>query len=286
MKNLNELQEQRAALVAEREQLIDRQPELEAAWETAPRAYNHLGHMISTPESVAAMDAASSATARIHCITSAIEASGGKGLDAQIAYLERLAKADEALATANTEGTAATAQATRLAASQQLVMERLASLQSEVQQGKAAAQQAEQSAAQAIAIATASGDSKAEKAAQAMMSAAIESARQAEAKERQNQAVTSALEAEADALATQLGSAQKRADAATTAAQNAVRLKLHAEWNAAVEALALVGERLTAIGERFTGYGGASALSVPVFGPVGRALTAGDLAHRAKEKAA
>lgn len=281
MRDLNELQQQRAALVAEQEELTARLPELDAARLAAPSGWNHLGNPTGSPELTAARNAQSDAESRIHSITGTIAR-----LDQQIAHTALVAGADDTIAKARAEGKTATDQSARLTTSHELVRERLTSLQDGTRQAKEAAQLSEQSAAKAIASATASGNSKAEKEAQQLMAEAIEAGRQAEAKERQNQAVVSALEAEAEALSTQLASAQQRADAAKQAVQNAERLKLREEWNKTVEALTVAGVHLVEAGERFGGFAGRSTLDVPTFGPIARALNAGEIERRVKEKAA
>lgn len=281
MKDLNELQQHRAALVAEQEELTARLPELDAARRLAPTGWNELGHPTGSPEHTAALNAQSDAESRIRSITGTIEL-----LDKQIAHAALLAAADDTIAKAQAEGKAATDQGIRLTTSHALVRERLTSLQGDALQAKEAARLSEQSAAKAIASATASGNSKAEKEAQQLMAEAIEAGRQAEAQERQSQAVVSALEAEAEALATQLTSAQQRADAAQQAVQNAERLKLREEWNRAVEALTVAGVNLVAAGERVAGLAARGTLDVQTFGPIARALNAREIERRVKEKAA
>lgn len=281
MKDLNELKEQRAALMAELEGLKDSLPGLHKAVDEAPTSWNHLAMPIGSPEDTAAREALSDAETRIRSTTEAIQR-----LDKQIDHAALLAAADDTIAKAQAEGKAATDQAIRLTTSHALVRERLTSLQGDALQAKEAAQLSEQSAAKAIASATASGNSKAEKEAQQLMAEAIEAGRQAEAKERQSQAVASALEAEAEALATQLTSAQQRADAAQQAVQNAERLKLREEWNRAVEALTVAGVNLVAAGERVAGLAARGTLDVQTFGPIARALNAREIERRVKEKAA
>lgn len=101
MKTLKELQTLRAALLAEREQLIEQTPELENNWRMGSITHNFLGNPIPAPETTAAMEAVSEAEARIRAITSEIERPNG--LNDQVAYLERLAAADDAIAKANAD---------------------------------------------------------------------------------------------------------------------------------------------------------------------------------------
>lgn len=278
MKLLDQLQHQRAALLDKLEGLQESLPVLHAAVDSAPCNWSEHGMPIGSPEGDAAREILSDAEAHIRSISRNVER-----LDMQIAHAELTATADSTIAKAQADAKAATEQAARLAISLGLVTERLTSLQSEVLQAKEAAQLSEQNAAHASASATASGNSKALKEAQAMIDAAIEEGRQAEAKERQSQAVVSALEAEAEAIGAQLTSAQQQAAAAHDAIQNAERLKLREEWNQAVEALAVAGVQLVKAGERFVGR---ADLKVPTFGPIAGALTASEIERRAKEKAA
>lgn len=278
MKTLDQLQDQRAAMLDELEGMQDSLSRLHAAVDAAPTGWNELGHPTGSPEGDAARAALSDTEARIHSTARSVER-----LDVQIAHVELTANADGTIIKARAAAKAVTEQAARLTISLDLVRERLTSLQSEALQAKESAQQSEQNAANAIASATASGNSKAAKEAQSMIEAAIEEGRQAEDKERQSRAVVSALEAEAEALAAQLVSAQQRADAAYHTIQNAERLKLREEWNRAVEALAVTGVLLVEAGERFASHG---KLAVPTFGPIARALDASEIDRRVKEKAA
>lgn len=65
MTNIQQLQQKRADLLAEQEELTTLEPQLEAAWKAMPSYYNHLGHKIGTPEQTAAMDEASKADSRL-----------------------------------------------------------------------------------------------------------------------------------------------------------------------------------------------------------------------------
>jgi hypothetical protein len=281
MKNTNEMQQQRATLAAEQEELTASLPDLEKAVTDAPPAWNHLGNPVGSPEWTAAHNVLSAAHSRIRSIANNIEA-----LDIRMAYTERLVSADEQMAKALAEGKAATDQAARLRKSLGFVRERITGMQADSAQAKETAQQHEQNAANAIASATASGDGESAKEAQAMMAAAIEAGRKAEERDRTDQVLLRALETEAEALEKELAAAQQRADDAKQTAQNIERLKLHEEWNRAVEKLAAVGDRLVKAGERFTGFAGRSTLAVPTFGPMARNLTAEELQRRMKEKAA
>ncbi|CAI8916196.1 hypothetical protein EMIT048CA2_30028 [Pseudomonas chlororaphis] len=62
---MNELKQQRAALIAEHETLEDRLPILDAEWRNAPNNYSPTGNMIGSPEKSTAMDRYSSAECRL-----------------------------------------------------------------------------------------------------------------------------------------------------------------------------------------------------------------------------
>ena len=58
---MNELKQQQAALISERETLENSLPHLEVAWRNAPSNYSPIGNMIGSPEGRAAEDRLSSA---------------------------------------------------------------------------------------------------------------------------------------------------------------------------------------------------------------------------------
>ena len=87
---MNGLQQQQAALIAERETLENSLPQLEAAWRNAPSNYSAVGNMIGSPEKSAAMDRFSSAKSRLHAITGELD-----HIEQKLAYLERMTRVDQ-----------------------------------------------------------------------------------------------------------------------------------------------------------------------------------------------
>jgi hypothetical protein len=283
MKNLNELQEHRAALVAELEPLTANVQKLEEALELARRARDALASPAgTTPEFKDARATARSvddqhrdACKKAHVITG------------QIASIDLLVKADADSKQAAIDERAAADQVTRVAGSLRKVLERLDSLRTEIQQASEAAQQGEQAAAQAIAKATVRGDDKAEKAATAEMSAAIDAGRKAEEKHRTSQVIISAFEAEAKALGEQLEVAKVQALKARRVVLRGSQLKIESEWDAAAAALATIGARLKSVLHELDGTHGTTAfwvfsdLHIRSFTPAGRTIAADNLSSYA-----
>ena len=70
---MNELKQQQATLIAEREALQNRLPQLEADWRNAPTDFSSAGNVIGSPESRAAEDRLSNAESRVRVISSELE---------------------------------------------------------------------------------------------------------------------------------------------------------------------------------------------------------------------
>lgn len=279
MTNLQQLQQKRTELLAEQEELTTLVPQLEAAWKAMPSDYNHLGHKIGTPEQTAAMDEASKAASRLYNLPRLIEA-----IDQKIAYAEKVASAESDIARHNAETQEAEVQVAILEQKRGQLAERLESLRTEVQQTKEAAEKGEQEAAQAIARAAVSGDSKAEKAAQAKLTEAVGAARLIGEKSRTSQIVIDALEGEAAVIADQLKAAQQQAANASKAALRATRVKLETEWNTIAGELGAVGADLIAVTRAMgSDYDGLSKLEVPTFGPGSLSITRGALTRLLSE---
>jgi hypothetical protein len=277
MKTLNELQEHRAALVAEQIELTATLPALEEAERIAPVNWNYLGNPIGSPEKTAAME-------RRHeveqCLTSM--ASTVARIDKDIAYLELLASADSEIAAARTEAQQAGECAKRLTDSSHRIAERMAQIHSDEEQATEDANLAEQVAAQEMAKATASGDSKASKAAQARMIEAIEATRAAKAQTEANLPLVSALEAEARALAEQLETARKQKGTAIESGRRATCTRLGAEWDQAAGILQTIGASLVNQGVRYPLTG----LKLPTFAPGDKTITHDHLRAIASKEAA
>jgi hypothetical protein len=249
MTDLNALKEQRDALEAELAELEANLPGLRHAVETAPTDWNYLAHPIWSPEATAAREALSAAEVRIQILAGGSRSLGEIGrLEEQIAHIEAVACADEQISKTAKEKQEAAARCARLSASLERIARQLESIRAEHAQASEAAQVAEREAAQAIAKATASGDTKASNAAQAQMKKAIDDARAVSTAQDTNKALVSALEAEAAALEKQLVTAQREEDAAHRAWQSASATKLGNEWDQVVDTLAAIGARLVSEG--------------------------------------
>lgn len=262
MTELQQLQQKRAELLAEQEELISLVPQLEAAWKAMPCTYNPLGGKIATPEQQAAMDEASKAASRLYGLPGLIEQ-----IEKEIAYAEKVANAEGDIAQHNAEAKAAEALAASLEQQLGQLSARLEGLRNEVQQVQENAEKGQQEAAQAIARAAACGDSKAEKAAQVKLGQAVEAARLVGEKTRTGQIVIEALSNEAAALEERLAAARQQAENARMAALHATTIHLQAEWNAVAEELTAIGAQLVkttaAMGSP---YHGLSKLLIPTFG--------------------
>lgn len=279
---LTDLQEQRAALLAEQEELATRVPQLEAAWKAMPSTYNQFGNKISTPEQWKAMEESSAAASRLYNLPRLIET-----IEQEIAYVEKVANAESDIARHNAEAQEAEAQVAILEQKRGLLAERLETLRAEVQQVKENAEKGELEAAQAIAQAAVSGDSKAEKAAQAKLADAVEAARLIGEKSRTSQIVIDALEGEAAAIANRLKDAQQQAANARQAALRATRTKLESEWNALAGELAEIGADLMAVTSAMgSDYDGLAKLEIPTFGPGSFGITRGAVARLLNDRKA
>lgn len=265
MTDLNALKEQRDALEAELAELEANLPGLRHAVETAPLTGNKFGWQIPTPERNEASAAVTQAEARIRQIARHnIHGSLLGDLDTRIAHIEALACADEQISKTAKEKQEAAASCARLSASIDRIAQQLESIRSEHAQAAEAAQVAEREAAQAIAKATASGDTKASNAAQAQMKKAIDDARAVSTAQDTNKALVSALEAEASALEKQLVTAQREEEAAHRAWQSASATKLGNEWDQVVDTLVAIGTRLVSEGGvQFE----LKSLKLPLFAP-------------------
>lgn len=268
MKNLNELQQQREALIAEQIEFAAALPALEEAERTSPTDWNFLGNPIGSPAKTAATERRQEAE---QCLAN-IATTVGK-LDKEIAYLELLAAADSEIAAANTEAQQAGERVKRLADSSHRIAEQIARILSDEGQATEVARLAEGLAAQQMAKATASGDSKASKAAQALMTEAIVAIRAAKAQTEANQPLVSALEAEASALAEQLDAARKQEESAIASGRRASCIKLGAEWDQTAAALKAIGASLVSNGTRYPLTG----LKLPTFAPGNKLITHDDL---------
>lgn len=277
MIDLQQLQQKRAELLAEQEALTTLVPQLEEAWKAMPSGYNQLGHKIPTPEQQAAMDECSKADSRLKSLPRLIET-----IEADIAYAEKVVNAGNEIDDHNAEAEAAKALAASLEQQLGQLTARLESLRNEVQQAQEDAEQGQQEAAHAIARAAASGDSKAEKAAQTKLGQAVDAARMVCERTRTSQIVIDALASEVAALKERLSAARQQAESSRMAAMRAMTIQLQTEWNAVARELAAIGSQLikntAAMGSP---YHGLANLLIPTFGPRPSHIDQHSLIHRA-----
>lgn len=155
---MNELKQQQAALIAERETLENSLPHLEEAWRNAPSNYSSIGNMIGSPEKSEAMDRFSSAESRLRSIPHELDRHEQK-----LAYLDRMEQIGEIKENSIQTMSEAAAEVEALERTRAHLSERLQAIQSEAEQSLEKAQQAERDAASLYARSLASGDSEGEK---------------------------------------------------------------------------------------------------------------------------
>ncbi|MEN2506886.1 hypothetical protein V8Z77_08235 [Stutzerimonas stutzeri] len=284
MTDLNALKDQRAALVAELEELEASLPALKEAVTTAPSNWSHLAMPIGSPQSKAAHEALEAATTRIQIIAPNVYGTGALDrLGTQIAHIEAVATADERISRASAEEKEAGEQVARLSASIERIAQRGEEMHTKAQSAEEVARAAEREAAQAMAKATATGDDKARSAAQDKMNKAIDAVRAAQSMREANLPLITAFEAELAALEKQLATARREEDTARQARRSATAAKLGDEWDRAVGVL-------TAIGARLISEGGVSSplnqLKLPMFAPGEKVIDHDYLRAQAKAEAA
>ena len=260
MQELDKLKQELESLTAEHEALGLRYAELQEAEDAAPKNWNHLAMPVGSPEFYEAQKQRMEVGGQQQHVESRMAWIGRR-----VQYLEQLAGADAEIGKAQEIEQAAAQRVARIGEGLSRVVGQLEELQAGEVQGAERRQQAEQEAALALAAATASGDSKALKAAQAAMEAVIVEGRDARARQEANAPVIAALEAEAEAQRQQLTAAQGEQKKAAFAVNAAQRLKKGAEWDQAVSVLAGIGADLVALG---VGYP-LTYLKVPTFAPGG-----------------
>ena len=276
MNELIELKQELDSLAVEHEELGVRYAELQEAEDAAPKNFNHLGP-IGSPKFYEAQEQRREVGLQQQLVESRMN-----WLRRRIQYLEQLAGADAEITKAQADEQAAAQRVARISESLSRVVGQLEELQAGEVQSAEQRQQGEQEAAQALAAATASGDSKALKDAKAQMEAVIAAGRDARARQDENAPVITALEAEAVAQRQQLAAAEAEQKKAANAVNAAQRLKVGAEWDQVVDALREVGARLVALGVDYP----LSNLKVPTFAPSGSEVTHDDLRRLVQKRAA
>jgi len=277
MNELIELKQELDSLAAEHEALGLRYAELQEAEDAAPKNWNHLGMPVGSPEFYEAQKQRMDVGLQQQHVESRMA-----WVERRIQYLEQLAGADAEIARAQADEQTAAQRVARISESLSRVVLRLEELQTGEVQSAEQRQQGEQDAAQALAAATASGDSKALKDAKDQMAAVIADGRDARARQEENAPVITALEAEAAAQRQQLAGAEAEQKKAANAVNAAQRLKVGAEWDQAVEALQEIGARLVALG---VGHP-LTSLKVPTFAPNSTGVTHDDLRRLVQKQAA
>ncbi|CAI8976006.1 Chromosome segregation protein SMC [Pseudomonas sp. IT-P12] len=270
---MNELKQQQATLISERETLENSLPHLEVAWRNAPSNYSPNGNMIGSPEGRAAEDRLSSAQSRVRAISSELER-----IEQKLTHLDRLERVDQIKTESIQAMSESAAKVEALERSQAHLSERLQAIQSEAEQALEKAQQAERDAASFYARSLVSGDSEGEKAANSEIQKAAKQLAVTDEQVRRQELVLTALRAELESIETQITSARKQGDEARNAVLNALGLALDEEWNAVVKQLVIVGSRILAVSYQKGGMGDAlSRLEVPRFGPFHSRLDRSDL---------
>ncbi|WP_246475215.1 hypothetical protein [Pseudomonas folii] len=192
---MNELKQQQAALISERETLENSLPHLEAAWRNAPSNCSPIGNMIGSPEGRAAEDRLSSAQCRVRAISSELER-----IEQKLTHLDRLERVDQ-IKTESIQATSeSAAQVEALERTQAHLNERLRAIQSEAEQSLEKAQQAERDAASLYARSLASGDSEGEKNANSEIQKADKQLAITDEQLRRQELIRAALQAELDSI--------------------------------------------------------------------------------------
>lgn len=276
---MNELKQQKNALIAERESIENSLPVLDAAWRNAPTNYSPIGNVIGSPEKSAAMDRYSSAEGRLRAIPYELER-----IESKIAYLERMEQVDEIKTRSIQTMSVVAAEIEVLERTRSHLGERLQSIQSDAEQSLENAHQAERDAASLYARSLASGDSEGEKAANGEIQKAAKQLSTTDEHVRRQELILVALQAELDSLEAQISNANQRADDAKKAALSAVGLTLDEEWNTVTNQLIAIGARILAVSYQkgSSGYG-FSKLDIPRFGPFLSDLSNSELADAARD---
>lgn len=260
---MNELKQQQATLIAERVELENSLPQLDAAWRNAPSNYSSVGNMIGSPEKSAAMDRFSSAEARLRAIPRELDL-----IEQKITYLERVALVGQTKTKSMKIMSDSASAIEALERTRAHLNERLQLIQAESEQSLESAQQAERDAASLYARSLAKGDAEGEEAAKSEIQKAAQQLTTTDEQVRRQELILTALQAELDTIDTQIRTAQQHSDEARKTVLNAIGLALDEEWNAVVKQLAVVGSRILAISYQKGGMGDAlSRLDVPRFGP-------------------
>lgn len=274
---MNELKQQKAALITELESLENSLPQLEVEWRNAPSNYSAEGNVIGGPERNAASEKISNLQSRIRAIPSKLAS-----IERELTYLEHAEKIGRIKAEALQTMSEGADQASALKKKKAHVTERLQSIQSEADAALEKAQQAELDAAAFYARCLANCDREGEKAANSDMQKAAKQLSTTDEQVRRQDLVLKALQAELDTLDTQIAEAEKRGENAKTAALDAIEFALREQWDAATENLAALGARLVAISHHKGGVGDSmNRIKVPRFGPSYTTLDLSDLTARA-----
>ncbi|MER2099654.1 MAG: hypothetical protein ABS977_22335 [Pseudomonas qingdaonensis] len=274
---MNELKQKYADLIAERDALENRLPQLESAWRDAPKNWNHFGSMIGSPESSAAMDKLSDATARLRAIPRELEL-----IEQKLAYAERCTRVEQIRTESFQIMSDSVATVEALERGRAHLNERFQAIQTESEQALEKAQQAERDAANLYARSLASGDAEGEKVANSDIQKAAKQLATTDEQVRRQVLILDALQAELDSIENQIAAVQQQSDEAKKAALSAIGLALGEEWNAAVKQLAVIGSQILAISYQRGGMGYALPnFEVPRFGPSAPSLRREELERNA-----
>ncbi|MBK5549840.1 hypothetical protein JFU49_06010 [Pseudomonas sp. TH03] len=262
-KTMNDLLQKRAALENELVTLEIEIPKLQLAWRKMPPTFNHLGNEIGSPESRAAMDAASSAEARARSIPQEIER-----IDIQIAYRKRVAGISSAADEARSIMVESAGAIKELEAKHLSLSKRLEDTRTCAEEALLKAQAAEQSAASIYTHAVVSENNEQEKTAMAEILKATKQLTNVQENDRRQQLVITALQSESDKTLNLISEAQKRYDDAKSQALETAYLALSVEWDEAIEHLVELGAKIIATRHHNgRSHDGLSAVKLPVLAP-------------------
>lgn len=272
---MKELKQKRDCLIAERNNLENNLPILNAAWRNAPSNYSPIGNMIGSPERREAMEQYSSAECRLRAIPGELEK-----IDRKLDYLDSLAKANQHKIESLHTMFKASEEIIVLQNTQSQLRERCEAIQSESAKALKNAQTAEQNAARLYAESIAGNDIEVEKNANENFQNTAKQLSIAGEQFRRQELIHTALQQELAAIDIKIKSIKASSDDAKNKALQAIEILLNEEWNKATNRLVAIGARIvSACRQKGVMNNGLSKLQIPRFGPFANTLDHSDLEH-------
>lgn len=265
-----DLKKQHTALLVEQEELVTEVPRLSEHWRSFPNVWNHLGHTIGSPESRAAMEAASSAAARARAIPGELER-----IEQKVAHLERVARIETVKAESKQIMADSTTALEALERKQLRLNESIETFQKESEQSLEKARQTQKNATDLYAASVSSDDSSAAKAALSELQKSSKSLAAANDQSEQQGLLITALQTELVEIEAQMAAAQQQKADARRALLSAMELETEEELNVLAERMAAVGARKIALVRDNFGYehsNGLSKIDIPRFGLISYSL--------------